>query len=34
MSDVKKPPRSAMISAKHQVTIPIDAMRQAGLEAG
>ncbi len=34
MGDVKKRRRSAKISAQHQVTIPIDAMREAGLEAG
>ena len=33
MNEVKNT-RSAKISSKHQVTIPLDAMRQAGLEAG
>ncbi len=33
MEKVKKQ-RSTRISEKHQVTIPIDAMRIAGLEAG
>ena len=31
---VKKRGRGTKISGKHQVTIPIDAMRMAGLEAG
>jgi bifunctional DNA-binding transcriptional regulator/antitoxin component of YhaV-PrlF toxin-antitoxin module len=34
MNEVKKLRRGAKISAKHQVTIPIEAMHQAGLEAG
>ncbi|MGI9052702.1 MAG: AbrB/MazE/SpoVT family DNA-binding domain-containing protein [Ilumatobacteraceae bacterium] len=35
MSDVKDRRRGASrISSKHQVTIPIDAMRAAGLEVG
>ena len=34
VDEVKKPQRSAKISSKHQVTIPLDAMRQAGLKAG
>ncbi len=34
MEKVKKHGRSTKISMKHQVTIPIDAMRTAGLEAG
>ncbi|MDA8276885.1 MAG: AbrB/MazE/SpoVT family DNA-binding domain-containing protein [Actinomycetota bacterium] len=34
MEKVKNPGRSTKISTKHQVTIPIDAMRLAGLEAG
>jgi bifunctional DNA-binding transcriptional regulator/antitoxin component of YhaV-PrlF toxin-antitoxin module len=34
MEKVKKPNRGAKISSKHQVTIPQDAMRNAGLEAG
>ncbi len=34
MEKVKKRSRGIKISAKHQVTIPIDAMRVAGLEAG
>ena len=32
---VKKPPkRGAKISAKHQITIPIEAVRAAGLRTG
>ena len=34
MEKVKNQVRSTKISVKHQVTIPIDAMRVAGLEAG
>jgi bifunctional DNA-binding transcriptional regulator/antitoxin component of YhaV-PrlF toxin-antitoxin module len=34
MEKVKNQGRSTKISVKHQVTIPIDAMRIAGLEAG
>ena len=34
MEKVKKPWRGTKISQKHQVTIPIDSMRIAGLEAG
>jgi bifunctional DNA-binding transcriptional regulator/antitoxin component of YhaV-PrlF toxin-antitoxin module len=34
MDKVKKRRGSTRISEKHQVTIPIDAMRTAGLEAG
>jgi bifunctional DNA-binding transcriptional regulator/antitoxin component of YhaV-PrlF toxin-antitoxin module len=34
MEKVKKPYRGAKISSKHQVTIPQEAMRGAGLEAG
>ena len=34
MENVKKRRRGTRISEKHQVTIPIDAMRIAGLEAG
>ena len=34
MEKVKKRWRGTRISEKHQVTIPIDAMRVAGLEAG
>ncbi len=34
MEKVKKSNRGAKISSKHQVTIPQDAMRNAGLEAG
>lgn len=34
MEKVKKPWRATKISQKHQVTIPLDAMRIAGLEAG
>ncbi|SHF08495.1 hypothetical protein SAMN02745225_02398 [Ferrithrix thermotolerans DSM 19514] len=34
MEKVKKPWRATKISQKHQVTIPIDAMRIAGLEVG
>lgn len=36
MQKVKKPRRrgATRISAKHQVTIPTDALRGAGLEAG
>lgn len=34
MEKVKKPWRTTKISQKHQVTIPLDAMRIAGLEAG
>jgi bifunctional DNA-binding transcriptional regulator/antitoxin component of YhaV-PrlF toxin-antitoxin module len=34
MIEVKNLRRSAKISSKHQVTIPIDAMRDAGLQAG
>jgi bifunctional DNA-binding transcriptional regulator/antitoxin component of YhaV-PrlF toxin-antitoxin module len=34
VAGVKNPRRGAKISAKHQVTIPMDAMRHAGLEAG
>ena len=34
MEKVKKRWRGIKISQKHQVTIPIDAMRVAGLEAG
>jgi bifunctional DNA-binding transcriptional regulator/antitoxin component of YhaV-PrlF toxin-antitoxin module len=34
VSEVKKPGRSAKISSKHQVTVPLDAMREAGLETG
>jgi bifunctional DNA-binding transcriptional regulator/antitoxin component of YhaV-PrlF toxin-antitoxin module len=34
MEKVKRPNRGAKISSKHQVTIPQDAMRNAGLEAG
>lgn len=34
MEKVKKRWRGTKISEKHQVTIPIDAMRIAGLEAG
>ena len=34
MENVKKRRRGTRISEKHQVTIPIDAMRISGLEAG
>jgi bifunctional DNA-binding transcriptional regulator/antitoxin component of YhaV-PrlF toxin-antitoxin module len=34
MENVKDDRRSAKISSKHQVTIPLDAMRQAGFETG
>jgi bifunctional DNA-binding transcriptional regulator/antitoxin component of YhaV-PrlF toxin-antitoxin module len=34
MEKVKKFNRGAKISSKHQVTIPLEAMRNAGLEAG
>jgi bifunctional DNA-binding transcriptional regulator/antitoxin component of YhaV-PrlF toxin-antitoxin module len=34
MEKVKKLNRGAKISSKHQVTIPQEAMRNAGLEAG
>jgi bifunctional DNA-binding transcriptional regulator/antitoxin component of YhaV-PrlF toxin-antitoxin module len=34
VSEVKKPGRIAKISSKHQVTIPLAAMRQAGFETG
>jgi len=35
MTEVKDRRRGATrISAKHQVTIPVDALRQAGLEVG
>lgn len=34
MEKVKKIGRGTKISVKHQVTIPMDAMRGAGLEAG
>jgi len=35
MSDVKNlPRRGAKISSKHQITIPVEALRNAGLEAG
>jgi bifunctional DNA-binding transcriptional regulator/antitoxin component of YhaV-PrlF toxin-antitoxin module len=34
MNKVKKASRGAKISSKHQVTIPQEAMRNAGLEAG
>ena len=34
MAKVKKRWRSTRISEKHQVTIPVDAMRVAGLRAG
>lgn len=34
MEKVKKVSRGAKISSKHQVTIPQEAMRNAGLEAG
>ena len=34
MDKVKKVSRGAKISSKHQVTIPQEAMRNAGLEAG
>jgi bifunctional DNA-binding transcriptional regulator/antitoxin component of YhaV-PrlF toxin-antitoxin module len=34
MERVKKSSRGAKISSKHQVTIPLDAMRNAGLRAG
>ncbi len=34
MTEIKTRRRGAKISAKHQVTIPMDAMRRAGLEAG
>jgi bifunctional DNA-binding transcriptional regulator/antitoxin component of YhaV-PrlF toxin-antitoxin module len=34
MDKVKKASRGAKISSKHQVTIPQEAMRNAGLEAG
>lgn len=34
MENVKKRGRGTKISEKHKVTIPIDAMRIAGLEAG
>ena len=34
VNEIKKRRRSAKISSKHQVTIPLDAMRNAGLEAG
>jgi bifunctional DNA-binding transcriptional regulator/antitoxin component of YhaV-PrlF toxin-antitoxin module len=34
MEKVKRTNRSAKISSKHQVTIPQEAMRNAGLEAG
>jgi len=34
MEKVKKVNRGAKISSKHQVTIPLEAMRNAGLEAG
>jgi bifunctional DNA-binding transcriptional regulator/antitoxin component of YhaV-PrlF toxin-antitoxin module len=34
MLEVKKMRQGAKISAKHQVTIPIEAMHQAGLTAG
>ena len=33
VNEAKKCRRSARISSKHQVTIPLDAMRNAGLEA-
>ena len=35
MSDVKKRSRgTSRISSKHQITIPVDALRSAGLEVG
>jgi len=34
MNKVKKASRGAKISSQHQVTIPQEAMRNAGLEAG
>jgi bifunctional DNA-binding transcriptional regulator/antitoxin component of YhaV-PrlF toxin-antitoxin module len=35
MKEVKKRRRgSSMVSSKHQVTIPVEAMRAAGLEVG
>jgi bifunctional DNA-binding transcriptional regulator/antitoxin component of YhaV-PrlF toxin-antitoxin module len=34
MEKVKRVNRGAKISSKHQVTIPQEAMRNAGLEAG
>lgn len=35
MSDVKKRRRgTSRVSSKHQVTIPVDALRSAGLEVG
>jgi bifunctional DNA-binding transcriptional regulator/antitoxin component of YhaV-PrlF toxin-antitoxin module len=35
MAEVKNRRRgSSRISAKHQITIPVDALREAGLEAG
>jgi bifunctional DNA-binding transcriptional regulator/antitoxin component of YhaV-PrlF toxin-antitoxin module len=34
VSEIKTRRRGAKISAKHQVTIPMDAMRSAGLTAG
>ncbi len=35
MANVKKPHRRASkISSKHQITIPVEALRNAGLEAG
>jgi bifunctional DNA-binding transcriptional regulator/antitoxin component of YhaV-PrlF toxin-antitoxin module len=34
MEKVKNTNRGAKISSKHQVTIPLEAMRNAGLEAG
>lgn len=34
MTEVKNSRRGAKISSKHQVTIPLETMRIAGLEAG
>ena len=35
MANVKKRPRgTSRVSSKHQVTIPADALREAGLEIG
>jgi bifunctional DNA-binding transcriptional regulator/antitoxin component of YhaV-PrlF toxin-antitoxin module len=34
VAEIKNRRRGAKISAKHQVTIPMDAMRNAGLAAG
>lgn len=34
MSRVKVRRRASRISSKHQITIPVDAMRAAGLEVG